>query len=217
MTLDIIVGILLCAVVVIAIYAVCLYPSCRRTSKIKAIASKLNLEFSSFGYSNRLSGGKFHFLSKGHDRRFSNMLSGFQGNREFHIFDYHYGPTGSGNKGWPGYTVVVIRMEGLCVPEFSVLSRGPFYSLFSMFDDKGIKFGKCPRFARLYLLQSSDERRIRFLFNSSVRFFYQSRKGICTEGIGDTLIYYRAKGCLAPKQWPALLKDAQELAKLLRQ
>ncbi|MEO1294909.1 MAG: hypothetical protein AAFW75_03755 [Cyanobacteria bacterium J06636_16] len=216
MSLDVIVGILLCAAVVIVMYAVCSYPMYRRTSKVKAIASKLNLEFSDFGFS-PLFPEKIHLFSKGHDRRFSNVLRGIQGNMEVHIFDYHYGPPGSGYKGWPGYTVVVIRMQTLRIPEFSIVPRSVFYPLLRLFQDKGIKFDKSPGFAKSYLLQSSDERHIRLLFHHSVRFFYQFRKDVCTEGFGNTLVYYRAKGCLAPKHWPTLLKDAQELAHLLNQ
>ena len=63
-----------------------------------------------------------------------------------------------------------------------------------------IDFDTSEEFSKSYLLKGEDEYSIRNIFNELVISFYETHKGICTEGKYNTLIYYQPNHRVKPEQ-----------------
>ncbi|MEM9215924.1 MAG: hypothetical protein AAGD25_16465 [Cyanobacteria bacterium P01_F01_bin.150] len=192
------------------------YLAQRRTNAVEAIALQLNLDFVGHGHQQIPSVVQsFNLFSRGRSRRVRNVLKGQNNGMAVFVFDYFY-TTGSGKrKRTRCYTVAMLQVNRLTVPAFSLVPKTLFHTIGGWFGYQDINFEGYPLFSKRYLLRGSDEISIRQLFNHHVFSFYESKHSTCTEGLGNTLIYYRTGGNLHPQEWAGLLAQAQDVARLL--
>lgn len=193
------------------------YISHYRTKALKALAPQLGLSFLGDGKSLLPSQvWSFELFSKGRSRQATNVLSGHLGDAQVYVFDYRY-TTGSGSNSRQThyYTVALIQSDTLNLPTFRLVPEHLFHKIGQMFGYKDIDFQADPEFSKRYLLRGSSESAVRQMFDSRVTQFYKARRGACTEGLGNTLIFYYAQSRRQVKLWPSLLSDARQAAALM--
>ena len=192
------------------------YLSYRQTKAVEAIAPQLNLAFVGNGHQ-QIPGivQSLNLFSRGRSRRVRNVLRGRRNGMDVFVFDYFYTTGSRKHKRTHSYTLAVVQVDGLTVPAFSLVPKTLWHTIGGWFGYQDINFEGYPLFSKQYLLRGSDEVSIRQLFNHHVFSFYTSKHSTCSEGIGNTLIYYRTGGKCHPQGWASLLAQAQDVARLL--
>jgi hypothetical protein len=204
------------AVVAIGIY-VAFFMERKRSLRMKEVATELGLVFDPKA-NNRLilEMADFALFSQGHDRKFTNVMEGETGSMELRIFDYRYTQGGGQHQHVTNQTVLCFRSHELALPHFSLRPETVWHKIGSLFGYQDINFDSHPGFSRRYLLRGKDEPGIRNLFSDDVLTFYENHAGLCTEGDGDRLIYYRSGKRIKPEDIRSFLQEGCEVYGLLK-
>jgi hypothetical protein len=156
----------------------------------------------------------FHLFSQGHSKKITSLMLGEVSDREVRIFDYTY-TTGSGkNSHTSRQTVISFRSAKLSLPGFSLRPENLLHKIGALFGYQDIDFEAHPHFSKHYLLRGSDEEGIRNTFHDRVLEFYDQNRGLCTEGNGSTLIFYRAAQQVEPDAIRSFLEEGFKVAEL---
>jgi hypothetical protein len=140
----------------------------------------------------------FALFSRGHSRRATNVLRTRAGDTAAQVFDYRY-TTGHGNKSHTHrQSVLLVESERLDLPAFSLCPETVGQKLAVLFGRQDIDFQHRVDFSENYVLQGDDEDGIRALFDDDVLAFFARRPGLCLEGRGRRLLYYRAGQQVSP-------------------
>jgi len=180
----------------------------KRIESLRQVAQDLGFDFEPKGDAAFLQSlGLFHLFSQGHSKALSNLLRGKAQDLEVAIFDYRY-VTGSGKHRhtW-NHSVVCFRFGGTNLPAFSLRPENISHKIGAWFGSQDIDFESHPGFSRRYLLRGNQEKAIRELFNTAVLDFYEAKPGLCTEGGGDMLLFYRSGVRAKPEAIRAFMEE----------
>lgn len=214
-TIQIISGILLAIILIILLVR---YYSKKRTAALTAFA-----EFEHYTFSKKpdetflpwLSG--FHLFSKGHAKKVSNVLSKDSSERDLTIFDYRYTTGGGKSSHTRSQTVVLYQSNRLQLPSFTLRPENVFHKIGKSFGYKDIDFDAHPIFSKQYLLRGGeDEQDIRKLFTERTLSYFDENKGLCVEGDGTQLMFYRSSKKVSPQNIPIFLETGLEVFKLFK-
>jgi hypothetical protein len=197
----------LLAIIAAAIYYSYLMEK-KRVEDLKKVAAELAFEFEPKGNAGFLQSlGSFHLFAQGHSRVLSNLMRGRTLDLEVAIFDYRY-TTGSGkHKHIWNHSVVSFRFAGTPLPVFSLRPENMGHKIGQWFGSQDIDFETHPRFSRSYLLRGTDEAAVRSVFNKAVLDFFEAKPGLCTEGAGNTLLFYRERKRMKPEEIRGLMEE----------
>ena len=158
--------------------------------------------------------GHFHLFSQGRSRKITNVLQTDADDIAVKIFDYRF-TTGSGKHSHTHrQTVALFESERIRLPRFTLRPEGLFDKLGGFLGRQDIDFQHHPGFSDAYLLQGEDEARIRELFTDGVLSYYAGRGGLCTEGKGQQVVYYRADRQITPAGINAFLRQGLDVVDL---
>jgi hypothetical protein len=156
----------------------------------------------------------FHLFSQGHAKKITSLMLGEVSDMEVRIFDYTY-TTGSGNNSHTSrQTVISFRSPKLALPAFSLRPENVFHKIGALFGYQDIDFDTHPEFSKHYLLRCSEEEAIRSTFNDTILEFYDENRGLCTEGSGQTLIFYRSAQQVEPAAIRSFMDEGFKVAGL---
>jgi hypothetical protein len=189
----------------------------KRTEELKQLAEGLGFEFEPYGNAAFLQGlSNFHLFSQGHSRKVSNLLRGMTQELEVAIFDYTY-ITGSGKHRhvW-NHSVICFQFEGPGLPPFSLRPENVGHKIGAWFGYQDIDFDTHSDFSRKYLLRGGDENAVRGLFTGAVLDFYEEKPGVCTEGAGHTLVFYRQAVRVRPQAIRSFMEEGFAVLSLYR-
>jgi hypothetical protein len=79
-----------------------------------------------------------------------------------------------------------------------------------------IDFESRPDFSKAFLLRGSDEARIREVFDDEVLEFFEGTTGVCVEGGGEQLIYYRGSKKVEPANIRSFMDEGFKVYLLFR-
>jgi len=194
------------------------YARRRRIELTKAAANDLGLAFFLNGDAGLVRElGCFELFSQGRHRHITNMIYGDAGNVKVGIFDYRY-TTGHGkHKRTTRQSVAYIHSPELALPDFTLRPENVFHKIGSVMGFDDIDFESHPKFSSAYLLQGSNEEQIRSTFSGKVLSHLESHSGICVEGNGQRLIYYRSRRLVAPGDLRALMEEGFAIFGLFRE
>ncbi len=206
-------GVVIIAVIVALSY---LYER-RRKEKLKVLAAMRGFNFYPKGQDTLLTGlSNFSLFSQGRSKKIKNLADRKESKLEISYFDYQFTAGGGQHSSTSRQTVVCFRSESLRLPSFSLWPENIFHKIGSTFGYQDIDFEASPVFSSQYLLRGKDEQAIRRAFNPGVLAFYERHKGVCTEGEGDQLIYYRAAKRVKPDELSTFLDEGMNVFELFR-
>lgn len=184
----------------------------KRIEELRKAAEELSFDFEPKGDAALMGALRsFNLFSQGHSRALTNLLRGRTQDLEVAIFDYRY-VTGSGKHRhtW-NHSVVCFRFVGTVLPAFSLRPEHMGHKIGQWFGSQDIDFDSHPTFSRKYLLRGSNEAAIRGAFNEKVLDYYEGKSGLCTEGAGNALLFYREGTRVRPEGVRALMEEGFEV------
>lgn len=189
----------------------------KRTRALKSIANSLNLSFSEMSNRGLLESlSRFQLFSQGGSRRISNVMRGTAYHADYRIMDYQYTISAGKHSRTRRQTVMLFSSDRLYLPEFALRPEKLFHKIGGVFGYQDIDFPTHPEFSAQYLLRGSAEERVRDVFNEAVLAYYDRHKGLCTEGAGDKLIFYRASKKISPNNIPSFLQEGLTIFNLFK-
>lgn len=186
-----------------------------RQKQLRAVAHRQGYRFSAAADPALLAAlSHFHLFSQGRSRKISNLLQKEVEDIAVSIFDYRFTTGGGEHSHTHRQTVALFRAEQLRLPGFTLRPEGVLDKLGSFVGYQDIDFEAHLEFSDTYLLRGVDEARIRETFTDTVLAYYAGRGGLCTEGNGQQIIYYRASQQVAPESIARFLGQGLEVVKL---
>ena len=201
--------------VIALVWIVSSYRRKKRAEALVHVAEELGLDYAAQGAEEFVEGfGPFELFSRGRAKKVLNLMQGAADERGLAIFDYQF-VTGSGKsaKTWH-YTVLCIRFDGQPAPTFSLRPENLGDKILGWFRSHDIDFDTHPTFSKRYVLYGEDEIAVRNLFTPTVLEYFEERKSLSAEAIGQTLLVYRL-GRVPPEDIGAHLGDGLELLSLI--
>lgn len=203
------------AVVVAALVLSSLYEK-KRTRALQALAASLKFSFAANNGGAPPALGAFHLFAQGRDRRATNIMQGTASGIDVTLLDYRY-TTGSGKHSHTWHqTVIAFRSPLLDLPSFALRPENLFHKVGAVFGYQDIDFASHPSFSGRYLLQGVDEDAVRAVFTNNLLSFYDNSKGLCTEGAGDSFIFYRPSRRVPPERIMEFMREAVTVFGLMK-
>lgn len=170
----------------------------KRTEALERVAQEMRLSFTPEGDEVLMSAlAGFHLFSRGHSKKLRNLMRGVIKDREVKVFDYSYTIGGGKERHTRRQTVACFEVPSR-LPAFSLQPERLWHKLEEWLGRKDIGFDSHPDFSKKYLLRGADEIAIRRLFNTRALEFFEGHPGICVEGDGNMLIFYRGASLVKP-------------------
>lgn len=111
-------------------------------------------------------------------------------------------------------TMLLIESERLALPVFSLRPGMPGAKPGHV-GQHDIDFDQCPDFSSAYVVHGADESQIRALFTGEKQDFFGQRRGLCVEGRGQKMLFYRPKKVVSAKEFNDFLKEGLAVLHLL--
>ncbi len=188
------------------------YMTKKRREGFLEVAESMGLIFYPDGSHELLSQlGDFKLFNQGRSRKMRNLIQGDSGEVSIAIFDYQY-TTGSGKQTHTHrQTIVALQSSQLTSPDFTMRPEGFFDKIGSALGFQDIDFESHPEFSKSFVLQSSNEERIRQYFTPTLLEFFESKQGISVEAQHGKMFFYRTGRCIKPAQTKDNLTQAYEV------
>ncbi len=214
--------ILLAAVVVVAVVAIVYFQRLfqrRRVEALQQAGGGLGLFLASKSDADALKSSLsgFHLFKQGHSKQIIGLIQGSARGVPVSVFDYRYVITGGNNNSRSrDQTVMCFDLAGAALPAFALRPETVWTKMGAVLGSQDIDFDGAPDFSSRYVLQGTDEAAVRRLFADPVLAYYAAHPGLCTEGSGDRLIFYRADKRVKPEALSAFVDEGIEVAALFR-
>jgi len=191
------------------------YGQQKRIKQLQDLASRLGYEFvrQDDDLLNALEGSILS--SYGRLRRVPNLLRTSVDGTAATIFDYSYETGTRKSRGTYRQTVLLLESERLNLPSFALFPDGFGQKLLGLAGKQDIDFENQSKFSKAYVLQGPNEAEVRALFNDERLAFFAQRPGLCVEGGGRRLLYYRTHKRVSPTDIPSFLEEGLAVLRAL--
>jgi carbonic anhydrase len=158
----------------------------------------------------------FQLFKQGRSKKIKNMLHGESSDVEVGIFDYQY-TVGTG-KNFRRYkqTVVYFQSAAIDCPDFALRPKNFFHKNGNLFGYQDIDFESHLKFSSSYILRGTSEYRIRKVFTETLLSFFEGQPGLCVEGQGSRLIFYRTSKRIKPEDVRSFLNEGFQVYRLFK-
>jgi hypothetical protein len=198
------------AVALVALVALERHNRKKRIEELGAAAARLGYEFDPGGsLLDTLRG--FGLLERGHSHRTCNLLRGREDGISTTICDWHYEVGYGKSRRTYDQSVLLLDSQRLSLPAFALRPEGIGAKLLGALGGQDIDFEEQPAFSGAYVLQGTDERRIRALFGDAALAFFAQRPGLTVLGNGQLLLYYRGSERVSPGDIPAFVERGRTI------
>jgi hypothetical protein len=189
----------------------------KRAKELRAIAAQRGYHFAEqeAGLVDTLSGFALFSQARAHARNATNLLRTEADGAAAAIFDYNYTVGLGKNQRSSTQSVLLFESERLNLPAFALRPEGLGQKLQGALGQQDIDFEEQPGFSSAYVLQGPDEAQIRAFFDSEKLAFFAQRRGLCVEGDGRRLLYYRASKRVSPQAIPSFVEEGLATLHLL--
>jgi hypothetical protein len=151
----------------------------------------------------------------GTGRDFRNVMTGSSAGLRASLFDYSYVLSDGKNARTTAQTVAAFTKTDVAMAEFELEPIGMMQKIGEALVHKNIRFDSHPDLSRRYQLRSPDVDRTRELFTMGLLSYIEgldTEKKWRLEGMGETLIVYRAGKRAAPGELRGFLDEASSMA-----
>ena len=189
----------------------------KRTEKMSLAAAEMGMPFYAKG-DDALIGelANFQLFKQGRSKKTKNMLHGESSNVEVGVFDYQY-TVGSGkNSRRYKQTVAYFQSAALDCPDFALRPENFFHKIGNLFGYQDIDFESHPKFSSSYILRGTSDYHIRKDFTDAILSFFEDQPGLCVEGQGRRLIFYRSSKRIKPEAVRSFLNEGFQVYGLFK-
>jgi len=186
----------------------------KRIADMQALATRLGYEYAQdAGMLGALD--QIGLLSRGHSHKTTNLLRAKEDGTTTAVFDWYFAVGHGKHRTSHNQSVLLFESPRLSLPAFKLRPEHLGHRIAGLLGQQDIDFEGQPDFSSAYLLQGSDEPRIRAFFDRARLTFLAARPGLCLDGNGSILLYYRADRRLSPDAIPALVEEGRQVFHLL--
>ena len=206
------------AAVLPAVFLIAYLVEKKRTETLRMVASGMGFGFAEKGDVSAVGAASaLHLCSRGRRKKLKNVMQGQAAGTHVTLFDYQY-TIGSGkNSSTYKQTVMMFDSPGMGLPQFALRPERFFHKIGAAFGYQDIDFDDHPDFSKHYLLRGDDEAAIRTMFSSDKLSYFEHNHGLCAEGTGQCLVFYRHGKRADPKEIPDFVQKGVEAFTVLRQ
>ena len=154
-------------------------------------------------------------FGKGHSHKFENIMIGDRAGLMVRLFDYSFTEGGGKSQYTYTQTVATFSKDDGSLPYFELRPVNILDRAWDAVAHKNIHFDAEPEFARRYVLQGALPEKVRALFTPSLISFLDGLDAHGKwhiEGVGGTLVVYRADKKTAPEQMRTFLEQTSQIA-----
>lgn len=204
-------------VIILSVVVVGPYMTEKRTKQMRAAAARLGYEFDDEEPGLVKALGEFALFSQCdcYSDRTSNVLRARVDGVAVTIFDHACFIGHGANQRIRRQSVLLLESEQLNLPAFAIYPEGFDTWLQGLLGVQDIVFGDQPGFSAAYVLQGPDASKIRALFSGDKLAFLARRRGLCVEGLGRRLIYYRVEKSISPRAIPSFVAEGLAVLNVL--
>jgi hypothetical protein len=197
---------------VAAIVSLFYYLERKRTEEMGLAAERLGFSFSIVPEPGLLEGLRsFRLFSQGRSRRIRNVLRRHVDHIQITLFDYRFTTSGGKHNRTHDQTVGLFETARLELPAFALRPEHVFHRLAGALGYQDIDFEQDPAFSEAVLLQGRDEDQIRSLFDRNLLAYFARHPGVCTEGEGSRLVFYRQERRVDPAQLEGFVEEGLDV------
>ncbi len=185
------------------------FPAIKRVYAIKKIGNDLDIPFYPNGDKSLFEHLEhFHLFTIGHKSKIKNMLHQEDNETEIAFFDFTYILDAGGGEDIPvierQQSVLYLCSSKLDLPQFALQPEEKYHQFDYLMD---IDFSSHKKFSDDYLLQGNPEDSVRDLFNKEKLEFFESKSGLCIEGGGNQMLYYRFNDIINSNKVDEFMKE----------
>ena len=171
----------------------------KRTEGLQQVATELGLEFFPDGSSQlKAKLGGFKLFRRGRGQKLAKLIQGESDEVTISIFDYRF-TTGSGKQSQThNQSVASLSSRKLKIPDFTMRPQVFLDRLGGIIGLTDINFDSHPQFSSKYVLKSSNEKRVRELFNAELLSYFEQRNAVNVEAAFGMVIIFGAGRNIAP-------------------
>lgn len=154
-------------------------------------------------------------FGKGHSHKFENVMTGDRAGLIVRLFDYSFVVSGGKSQQTYTQTVANFSKEGVSLPYFEMRPANVLDKVWDVVTHKNIHFETDPEFTRRYVLRGALPDKVREFFAPSLVSFaniLDMHEKWHIEGVGSTLVIYRADKKTAPEQMRTFLEQTSQIA-----
>lgn len=197
---------------VAAVVAMFYYLEKRRTEEMGLEAGRLGFSFAPEPEPGLLDSlGAFRLFSQGRSRKIRNVLRHQVDDIQITLFDYRYTTSSGRHNRVHAQTVGLFETGRLELPFFTLRPEHLFHRLAGALGYQDIDFEQHPAFSEAYLLQGGDETQIRSVFRQNLLAYFARHPGVCAEGMGSRLIFYRQERRVDPAQLEGFVEEGLDV------
>jgi len=110
--------------------------------------------------------------------------------------------------------VILFESDRLRLPAFCLRPQHFRDKIANAFGQQDMELEACPEFSAAYVVQGQDEDQVRAIFSEPVIAYCTRHPGLCVEGTGEQLIYYRKGGRAEPHEIPGFFQEGLDVLDL---
>jgi hypothetical protein len=197
---------------VAGIMAVLYYLERQRTEEMGLVARRLGFSFSPVAPPDLLERlGGFRLFSQGRSRKIRNVMRRQIDDIQVTLFDYRFRTSGGKHSRTHAQTVGLFETGRLDLPFFTLRPEHLLHRLAGALGYQDIDFEQHADFSEAFLLQGRNETEIRSLFDWNLRSYFARHPGVCAEGDGTRLIFYRQERKVDPDHLDSFVEEGLDV------
>jgi hypothetical protein len=197
---------------VAAIVSLFYYLEKKRTEEMGLAAERLGFSFSAEPEPGLLEGLRsLRLFSQGRSRKIRSVLRHQVDDIQITLFDYRFTTSSGKHNRTHDQTVGLFETERLELPAFALRPEHVFHRLAGALGYQDIDFEQDPAFSEAVLLQGRDEHHIRSLFDRNLLAYFARHPGVCAEGEGSRLVFYRQERRVEPAQLEGFVEEGLDV------
>jgi hypothetical protein len=154
-------------------------------------------------------------FQRGTGKTFRNVMAGDSAGLKAGLFDYSYVVSGGQNARTVGQTVATFARPGVSMAEFEMEPMGMVQRIGEAITHKNIRFDTHPDLGHMYQIRSPEVERTREIFTGDLLTYMEGldpQKKWRMEGLGETLILYRAGKKVRPTELKEFFEETSAMA-----
>jgi hypothetical protein len=181
-----------------------------RADTVYKVAASMGMEYSPSGEWFREQLASFDLIKSERESEITNVVYGETEECRISIFDFNF-VRGTGEyRMIIRLTAVAVESPRLMIPDFRLRPLDFLERCTGLKARSGISFADNLPFSKKFLVEGTDEVKIRKLFDRPLQEAFLERTGYCVEALPGLIVYYNPGFLCKAEKYPSLIEDAYQ-------